>query len=142
MKPDCRRCSRTPVRSGHRYSRAHIVRCDHMELVCQLWNQVTKHVRRAGKAVQKYDSRRVDGARLTVEQFPPPNLCVMISCHGRPPLRVQRPVFRVQRSIAIDRPRGGSHQEKCYNTSHIEQIALVPGRPELCSPVFNADQLD
>ena len=52
-----------------------------MELVRQLRDQVTKHVRRTGKTVQKYDSRRVGGARFTVKKLSSPYGGMMISRH-------------------------------------------------------------
>src|SRR4030095_1696175 len=47
-----------------------------------------------------------------------------------------------QRSIAIDRPRSWTNQRERDNTSNVEEIALVSGRSELCSPVADTYQLN
>src|SRR5579863_3039289 len=46
---------------------ADIVRCNHVEAVREFGDQVAKHVRGGGEAVQQHDGRRVLGASLAIE---------------------------------------------------------------------------
>ena len=59
----------------------YIVWRDHMELVSQLGNQVTKHVRRAWEAVQEHDGWRIPGTGLATEKLSPAYGGVVVNCH-------------------------------------------------------------